>query len=135
VRSSTAHNTLATAPAAAADVPHVMPPLPTEGAVIRLLEAAAPAAGEPKSPALISESELVLRAEALAEARRMADGIAGALELLSNSDRLAPGEPEHVRICEIAALFTDISDFAAYGARRVKQAADAIRLAAEPDRI
>ena len=64
----------------------------------------------------------------------MTEGIAGVLALLRNVDRLAPGEPEHVRIEEIAALFTDIGDFASYGARRVRQAADAIRLAANPDR-
>ena len=103
-----------------------------DGALIRLVVGCGPAAEEPKASAAISESELVLRAEALAEARRMTDGIAGVLALLRNFDRLAPGEPEHVRIDEIAALFGDIGDFAAYGARTLRQAADAIRPPAIP---
>jgi len=103
-----------------------------EARVIRLADSTGPAAEERKPTASIGEPELVIRAEALAEARRMTDGIAGVLALLRNMDRLAPGQPEHVRIEEIAALFTDIGDFAAYGARRVRLAADTIRLAAKP---
>lgn len=72
-------------------------------------------------------AELVLRGEALAEARKMADGIAGALALLRDLDKLLPDEPDTVRLDEIAALFTDIGDFAAYGARSARRASDVIR--------
>ena len=122
-------------PAVAPDVPRGLREILPERAVIRLADGAGPAAREEKSPRGIGESELVMCAEALAETRRMTDGIAGVLALLRNIDRLAPGQPEHVRIEEIAALFTDIGDFAAYGARRVRQAADAIRSAAKPERV
>ena len=98
-----------------------------DGTLIRLVTGSGPAAEEPTGLEPIGEAELVVRAEALAEARRMSDGIAGVLALLRNFDRLAPGEPEHVRIDEIAALFSDIGDFAAYGARTLRQAADTIR--------
>lgn len=98
-----------------------------QGPLIRLVAGCGPAAEEPKASLSISEAELVVRAEALAEARRMTDGIAGVLAILRNFDRLVPGEPEHVRIDEIAALFGDIGDFAAYGARTLRQAADTIR--------
>jgi hypothetical protein len=73
------------------------------------------------------EAELVMRGEALAEARKMADGIAGILGLLRDLDGIIPDEPDSVRLDEIAALFTDIGDFAAYGARAVRRASDAIR--------
>jgi hypothetical protein len=96
-----------------------------EGTVIRLPAGRAPTADEDRSRGAMSESELVLRAEALA--RRMTEGISGILALLRDFDRLVPGEPEPVRLDEIAALFSDIGDFAAYGARRVRQAADAVR--------
>jgi hypothetical protein len=75
-----------------------------------------------------SEAELVLRGETLAEARKMADGIAGVLALLRDLDSIIPQEPEIVRLDEIAALFADIGDFAAYGSRTVARAANAIRL-------
>jgi hypothetical protein len=101
-----------------------------EGTVIRLPAGRAPTAVEDRSLSVIGESELVLRAEALAEARRMTDGISGVLALLRNFDRLVPGEPELVRLEEIAALFADIGDFATYGSQRVRYAADAIRDAA-----
>jgi hypothetical protein len=106
-----------------------------QGVLIRLVDGAGPAAEVQTSSVLMGEAELVMRAEALAETRRMTEGISGVLALLRNIDRLAPGEPEHVRIEEIAALFTDIADFASYGARRVRQAADVIRVAAEPERV
>ena len=134
MRNSTAHNALAL-PAEAVDVRRAVRQLLPEAAVIRLVDGTDPAAEEQKPSAGIGESELVMRAEALAEARRMSDGIAGVLALLRNFDRLAPGEPEHVRIEEIAALFGDIVDFAAYGARQVSQAADAIRSAAAAERV
>jgi hypothetical protein len=75
-----------------------------------------------------SEAELVLRGETLAEARKMADGIAGVLALLRDLDGIIPQEPDIVRLDEIAALFADIGDFAAFGNRTVARAADAIRL-------
>jgi hypothetical protein len=134
VRNSTAQEVIAV-PSAQPDLSRgVRQVLPQGAARIRLVDGAGPAAEMQQSSAAMSEAELVIRAEALAEARRMTDGISGVLALLRNLDRLAPGEPEHVRIEEIAALFADISDFAAYGARQVRQAADAIRLAAKADR-
>jgi predicted RNase H-like HicB family nuclease len=80
------------------------------------------------APAGPSEAELVLRGETLAEARKMADGIAGVLALLRDLDGLIPQEPDIVRLDEIAALFADIGDFAAYGSRTVARAAEAMRL-------
>ena len=133
MRHSTAQRMVAV-PAVAPDVPRGLRQVLPERAVIRLATGTGPLAEEQSSSAVMSEPELVMRAEALAEARRMTDGIAGVLALLRNIDRLAPGQPEHVRIDEIAALFTDIGDFAAYGARRVRQAADAIRVAHKSDR-
>ena len=133
MRNSTAQRIVAV-PAVAPDVPRGLRQVLPERAVIRLADGVGPAAREEKPALGIGESELVMRAEALAEARRMSDGIAGVMALLRNVDRLAPGEPEHVRIEEIAALFTDIGDFAAYGARRLRQAADAARPAARPKR-
>jgi hypothetical protein len=56
-----------------------------------------------------------------------AHGIAGALSLLRDLDALAPHESDAARLDEIAALFSDIGDFAAYGALAARQAADAIR--------
>jgi hypothetical protein len=80
------------------------------------------------APAGPGEAELVLRGETLAEARKMADGIAGVLALLRDLDGLIPQEPDTVRLDEIAALFADIGDFAAYGSRTVARAAEALRL-------
>ena len=133
MRNSTAQDIIAVAPAQP-DMPRGVRQVSPHGALIRLVDGTGPAPEPQNSSAAMSEAELVMRAEALAEARRMTDGISGVLALLRNIDRLAPGEPEHVRIEEIAALFTDIGDFATYGARRVRQAADAIRLAARPER-
>ena len=133
MRNSTAQDIVAL-PSAASDVPRSARQVLAQGARIRLVDSPGPVPDVPASSAAIGEAELVLRADALAETRRMTEGISGVLALLRNIDRLAPGEPEHVRIEEIAALFTDIADFATYGARRVRQAADAIRVAAKPER-
>lgn len=133
MRNSTAQDMIAVPPAQP-DVSRRVRQVSPDGTLIRLVDGAGPAAEVEKPSAAIGEAELVMRADALAEARRMTDGISGVLALLRNIDRLAPGEPEHVRIEEIAALFTDIADFATYGARRVRQAADAIRLADKPER-
>jgi hypothetical protein len=94
--------------------------------------------GETRSPAempkpgvdpgqSIGEAELVLRAETLVEARGMVDGIAGLLSLLRSLDRMNPEEPDAAQFDEIAALFSDIADFAAYAARMVRRTADAVR--------
>lgn len=118
-----------------ADARHAGPcQIVAEGTVIRLPAGHSPTTDEDKAASPMGESELVLRADALAEARRMTEGIAGVLALLRNFDRLVPGEPEPVRLDEIAALFADIGDFAAYGSQKIRHAADSIRLAARPRR-
>ena len=76
-----------------------------------------------------SEAELALYANAVADVDRMREGIAGILALLRDLDRLLPGAPATARLDEVAALFSDIADFAAYGTRKVRHAADALRKA------
>ena len=95
---SVRNSTVQSAPVVAAEFDRGARQVVADGTLIRLVAGCGPAAEEPKQSASIGEAELVVRAEALAEARRMSDGIAGVLALLRNFDRLVPGEPEHVRI-------------------------------------
>jgi len=67
------------------------------------------------------EEELVRRAGGLADARKMRDAIV--LALLGELDELMPDEPDRSAFHEIAGLFQDVADFAAYGATAAIRAA------------
>jgi hypothetical protein len=69
------------------------------------------------------EEELVRRAGGLADARKMRDAIVIVLALLGELDELMPHEPDRSVFHEIAGLFQDIADFAAYGAAAAIRAA------------
>ena len=69
------------------------------------------------------EEELVRRAGGLADARKMRDAIVIVLALLGELDELMPHEPDRSVFYEIAGLFQDIADFAAYGAAAAIRAA------------
>jgi hypothetical protein len=62
------------------------------------------------------EQELVRRAAGLADARKMRDAIVIVLALLGELDELMPDEPDRSAFHEIAGLFQDVADFAAFGA-------------------
>lgn len=70
-----------------------------------------------------TEEELIRRADGLADARRMRDAIVIVLALLGELDDLMPDEPDHTAFDEMASLFEDVSDFAAFGAASAKRAA------------
>lgn len=72
-----------------------------------------------------AEEELVRRAAGLADARRMRDAIVLALGLLGELDDLMPDEPDRTAFREIADLFHDVADFAAFGAEAACRAAGA----------
>jgi predicted nucleic acid-binding protein len=69
------------------------------------------------------EEDLVRRAAGLADARRMRDAIVLALALLGELDELMPDEPDRSAFQEIAGLFQDVADFAAYGVTAAIRAA------------
>lgn len=69
------------------------------------------------------EEELVRRAAGLADARKMRDAIVIVLALLGELDDLMPDEPDRSAFHEIAGLFQDVADFAAYGASAAIRAA------------
>jgi ABC-type uncharacterized transport system YnjBCD ATPase subunit len=69
------------------------------------------------------EEELLQRAAGLADARKMRDAIVLVLALLGELDELLPDEPDRTAFHEIAALFEDVADFAAYGATAAIRAA------------
>jgi hypothetical protein len=70
-----------------------------------------------------AEAELVQRADALVDARKMRDAIVLVLALLGELDDLMPDEPDRSAFDEIAGLFQDIADFAAFGAVAARRAA------------
>ena len=69
------------------------------------------------------EERLIARAEGLADARKMRDAIVLVLALLEELDDLMPDEPDRSAFHEIAGLFQDVADFAAYGATSAIRAA------------
>jgi hypothetical protein len=69
------------------------------------------------------EEDFILRANGLADARRMRDAIVAALSLLGELDGLTPDEPDRTAFLEIADLFRDIADFAAFGVLVARRAA------------
>ena len=69
------------------------------------------------------EEEFVRRAAGLADARKMRDAIVIVLALLGELDELMPDEPDRSAFHEIAGLFQDVVDFAAYGATAAVRAA------------
>lgn len=70
-----------------------------------------------------AEEELIRRAAGLADARRMRDAIVMVLALLEELDELMPDEPDRSAFHEIAGLFQDVAEFAAFGAASARQAA------------
>ena len=68
------------------------------------------------------EAELVRRADALVDARKMRDAIVLVLALLGELDALMPDEPDRSAFDEIAGLFQDVADFAAFGATAARRA-------------
>lgn len=69
------------------------------------------------------EEEFVRRSGGLADARKMRDAIVIVLALLDELDDLMPDEPDRTVFHEIAGLFQDVADFAAYGATAAMRAA------------
>jgi hypothetical protein len=69
------------------------------------------------------EEEFRKRAAGLADARRMRDAIVLVVALLGELDELTPDEPDRTAFREIAALFSDVGDFAAFGATAAIRAA------------
>lgn len=70
-----------------------------------------------------AEAELIRRADALVDARKMRDAIVLVLALLGELDDLMPDEPDRSAFDEIAGLFQDVADFAAFGATAARRAA------------
>lgn len=70
-----------------------------------------------------AEEELLRRAAGLADARKMREAIVIVLALLGELDELMPDEPDRSAFHEIAGLFQDVGDFAAYGAAAAMRAA------------
>jgi hypothetical protein len=70
-----------------------------------------------------AEEELVRRAAGLADARKMRDAIVLVLVLLGELDTLTPDEPDRSTFHEIASLFADVGEFAAFGAEAAQRAA------------
>ncbi len=70
-----------------------------------------------------AEEDLIRRADALVDARRMRDAVVLVLALLGELDDLMPDEPDRTAFDEIAGLFTDIADFASCGADAARRAA------------
>ena len=69
------------------------------------------------------EEDLMRRAGGLADARKMRDTIVIVLALLGELDDLMPDERDRSAFDEIAGLFQDVADFAAYGASAAIRAA------------
>jgi hypothetical protein len=69
------------------------------------------------------EEGLVRRASGLADARKMRDAIVLVVALLGVLDDLMPDEPYRSAFHEIAGLFEDVAEFAAYGATSAIRAA------------
>lgn len=69
------------------------------------------------------EEHLIRRADGLADARKMRDAIIVVLVLLGELDDLTPDEPDRTAFHEIAGLFQDVADFAAFGAGAAMRAA------------
>jgi hypothetical protein len=69
------------------------------------------------------EEDLLRRASGLADARKMRDAIMVVLDLLGELDEIKPDEPDRSAFGEIAGLFEDVADFAAYGATAAMRAA------------
>ena len=69
------------------------------------------------------EEDLLRRASGLADARKMRDAIVLLVALLGELDDLMPDEPDRTAFHEIAGLFNDVGDFAAYGAEAARRAA------------
>jgi hypothetical protein len=80
------------------------------------------AAGDSRDRADV-EGDLIMRADGLADARRMRDAIVIVLSLLGELDELMPDEPDRTAFHEIAGLFQDVADFAALGAIAARRAA------------
>ena len=72
-----------------------------------------------------AEEDLIVRADGLAEARKMRDAIVMVLALLGELDELMPDEPDRTAFHEIASLFRDVADFASFGAEAARRAAGA----------
>ena len=72
-----------------------------------------------------AEEDLIIRADGLAEARKMRDAIVMVLALLGELDELMPDEPDRTAFHEIASLFRDVADFASFGAEAARRAAGA----------
>ena len=70
-----------------------------------------------------AEEDLIIRADGLAEARKMRDAIVMVLALLGELDELMPDEPDRTAFHEIASLFRDVADFASFGAEAARRAA------------
>lgn len=69
-----------------------------------------------------SEDQLAWRAGGLADARKMRDAIIIVTALLGRLDELSPDETDAGVFDEIACLFGDMADFAAFGADAVRRA-------------
>jgi hypothetical protein len=69
------------------------------------------------------EGDRVTREAALGEARKMRDAILIVIALLGELDDLTVDEPDKTAFREVAALFRDLSDFAAHGAESALHAA------------
>lgn len=70
-----------------------------------------------------AEEELIRRARGLADARKMRDAIVAVLALLGEIDELDASEQDRTVFQEIAALFQDVSDYAAHGVVSARWAA------------
>lgn len=70
-----------------------------------------------------AEEDLIIRADGLAEARKMRDAILIVLALLGELDELMPDEPDRTAFHEMANLFRDVADFASFGAEAARRAA------------
>lgn len=69
------------------------------------------------------EEGLARRTRCLVEARKMRDAIVLVMALLGELDDLMPDEPDRGAFGEIAGLFQDVADFAAYAASSAIRAA------------
>ncbi|TIO04687.1 MAG: hypothetical protein E5X88_30775 [Mesorhizobium sp.] len=69
------------------------------------------------------DEDVIRRTGGLADARRMRDSIVIVLALLEELDSLTLDEPDRSAFHELAGLFDDISEFAAFGADAARRAA------------
>lgn len=70
-----------------------------------------------------AEEDLARREAGLADARKMRDAIVLVLALLGELDGLTADEPDRTAFLEIADLFRDVGDFAAFGVEAALRAA------------